>query len=171
MIKENIEILEYIYPFYKSINERILKESLTFDYVHGNDLKMVDGGKSNVKAFQTTYTTVRTDSTDKIYNWILTLLSQHYKGWSYGVQTSWISNYREGDYTESHDHVPSSFSFNYFVKTPKGSSPLVFTTSRKKIKAEEGKVVIFPGCCVHEVPKNKCNDRIVLSGNIYPVLS
>ena len=65
----------------------------------------------------------------------------------------------------SHAH-PSPFSFVYFVRCPKGSSPLIFTTSGKKIKAEEGKVVIFPGNLLHHVPENKCDGRITLAGNI-----
>ena len=35
------------------------------------------------------------------------------------------------------------------------------------MKAEEGKVVIFPGNVFHHVPKNNCDGRIVLAGNIY----
>ena len=59
------------------------------------------------------------------------------------------------------------FSFVYFIKCPKGSSPLVFTKSGKKIKAEEGKIVIFPGWLRHHVPKNKCEGRITMAGNIF----
>ena len=60
----------------------------------------------------------------------------------------------------------TSFSFVYFIKCPKGSAPLVFTTSGKRIKAEEGKVLIFPGNMKHHVPKNKGEGRMVLAGNI-----
>ena len=56
--------------------------------------------------------------------------------------------------------------FVYFVNAPKGASPLVFTTSGKKIKAEAGKVVIFPGTMYHHVPKNKCKNRVILAGNM-----
>ena len=48
----------------------------------------------------------------------------------------------------------------------KDSSSLFFPTSGKKIKAEEGKVVIFPGNVRHSVPPNKCDNRIVVAGNI-----
>ena len=44
--------------------------------------------------------------------------------------------------------------FVYFIQCPRGSSPLVFSTSGKRVKAEEGKVVIFPGNIYHHVPKN-----------------
>ena len=51
-------------------------------------------------------------------------------------------------------------SFVYFVKCPKGSSPLVFTTSGKKVKAEEGKIALFPANILHHVPKNRCEGRV-----------
>ena len=63
-------------------------------------------------------------------------------------------------------HKPSIHSFVYFVRCPKGSSPLVFTTSKKRVKAEEGKIVVFPGHVLHHVPKNNCEGRVVLAGNI-----
>ena len=58
------------------------------------------------------------------------------------------------------------YAFVYFVNSPKGSSPLVFTTSGKRIKPEEGKILIFPPQLFHHVPKNKCDGRITLSGNV-----
>ena len=36
----------------------------------------------------------------------------------------------------------------------------------KKIKAEAGKIVVFPGTIRHCVPKNNCKNRLVLAGNI-----
>ena len=74
--------------------------------------------------------------------------------------------YDKGDYTQTHHHSFVLYAFVYFIKTPKGSSPLVFTKSGKKIKAEEGKVVIFPGVLRHHVPKNRCDDRIIVAGNV-----
>ena len=168
IINENLEILEYIHPLHQSLNEKIVKESLTFKYRHGDEMRMMDGSTSNVKALQTTDKTIMSDSLGKIYYWILTILRDYYKGWNYHINSSWVSIYKKGDYTKPHCHVPASFAFNYFIKTPKGSSPLIFTTSGKRIKAEEGKLTIFPGSSVHEVPKNKCDNRIVLSGNIFP---
>ena len=78
----------------------------------------------------------------------------------------WYAKYDKGDYTQTHRHSFVLYAFVYFIKTPKGSSPLVFTKSGKKIKAEEGKVVIFPGGLRHHVPKNRCDDRIIVAGNV-----
>jgi hypothetical protein len=79
----------------------------------------------------------------------------------------WFAKYGKGDYAKIHDHIPHAlFAFVYFVNAPRGSSPLVFTTSGKRIKAEEGKVVIFPSMILHGVSKNKSENRITLSGNV-----
>ena len=37
---------------------------------------------------------------------------------------------------------------------------------KERIKAEEGKIVIFTGSLVHGVQKNKCDGRIVVAGNV-----
>ena len=86
---------------------------------------------------------------------------------SYTINDRWMTKYNKGDYTLSHSHQPFAFAFNYFIKSPKGSSPLVLTTSGKRVKSDEGKVVIFPAGVWHHVPQNKCEGRMTLAGNIY----
>ena len=83
------------------------------------------------------------------------------------LQQLWGQLYNKDHHQALHHHVPSHWSFVYFVNTPKGSSPLVFTQSGKKVKAESGKMVIFPGSIYHHVPENKCEGRSVIAGNIY----
>lgn len=83
------------------------------------------------------------------------------------LQQIWGQVYNEGHQQTSHHHVPSSFAFVYFVNTPKGSSPLVFTSSGKRVKAEAGNMVIFPANLFHHVPENRCKGRSVIAGNIY----
>ena len=71
-IDENLEILECIHPSYQLLNEKILKESLTFNYCHGDEMVMMDGvSTSNVKALQTTAKTIMSHSIGEIYHWIL----------------------------------------------------------------------------------------------------
>ena len=41
-----------------------------------------------------------------------------------------------------------------------------FNYSGKKVKAEDGKLVIFPAHVRHSVPKNKCKNRVSLIGNV-----
>ena len=84
-INENLEILEYdfskIHPSYQLLNEKILKESLTFNYCHGDEIVMMDGvSTSNVKALQTTSKTIMSHSIGEIYHWILIFVNDYYPG-------------------------------------------------------------------------------------------
>ena len=134
-------------------------------------IRNVDGGLSNLTAPKTIETRITSKSLELVYDWILALINRRYRGHNYKVYNSWLAHYSKGQYARSHHHIPASFSFVYFVKSPKGSSPLILTTSRKRINPDEGKVVIFPGHLNHEVPKNKCDGRMVLAGNILPNIS
>ena len=80
---------------------------------------------------------------------------------------TWAARLDKGQQTLEHDHLfYATFAFVYFVNVPKGSSPLIFTTSGKKIKAEPGKLVLFPAPLRHKVPINKCDNRVTIASNI-----
>ena len=104
-----------------------------------------------------------------IGEWVLSLMEERYRC-KYKICGSWISNYNKGEEAKTHSHIPFSSSFVYFVRCPKGSSPLVLTTSGRRIKAEEGNLIIKPGYVWHHVPKNGCDGRITLAGNLLPEL-
>ena len=101
------------------------------------------------------------------------------RGWKWSLDTPvrqddplrldnlWGQWYRKGDYQISHTHYPNQWSFVYFVNTPRGSSPLVFSRSKKKVAAKAGNMVIFPSWVRHQVPPNKCEERSVVAGNFY----
>ena len=160
-VKENLPLIVEHYPFHKSINEKIVKDSE--GAVFQKQVKM-----SNIQASQTVSRRIHSESIDKIYKWIISLLpdSPNIRIFDFEVDNSWLTVYNKEEYTLSHCHYPFIFSFVYFIKSPRGSSPLVFTTSGTQVKAEAGKVVIFPGNVWHHVPSNKCEGRIVLAGNI-----
>ncbi len=167
VIKEKHEVAIESYPFAESLNDNIKidlsKSVLTRDKRNG------DGGLTNVKALQTDVITSVDDfpSVKFLFKWIRNNLPKKSRYFNYQITEFWVAKYFRGDYTICHSHHPCSFSFVYFVQSPKGSSPLVFTTSGKQIKAKEGRVVIFSGEMKHHVPKNKCDDRIVLAGNLF----
>ena len=165
-IREDHHIIEKSYPFANSIKDKILDQINNFSFIR--DMYNIDGGSSNVKAPQTSAIQDATNisSVKLLLKWILDLLPNHSND-NFRVENFWVVHYSREDFTVSHCHYPAQWSWVYFVNSPKGSSPLVFTTSGKRIKAEEGKVVIFSGDILHHVPKNKCNDRIVLAGNIF----
>ena len=90
------------------------------------------------------------------------------------IETIWANIYRKGDFTQSHDHDPSRYSFVYFLKSKSNSSPLLFEginlkNKKKKwkaIKPIEGRLVIFPGFLKHRVPVHIHDEtRITISGN------
>ena len=101
------------------------------------------------------------------------------RGWKWSLDTPvrqddplsldnlWGQWYRKGDYQIAHTHYPNQWSFVYFVNTPRGSSPLVFSRSKKKVAAKAGNMVIFPSWVRHQVPPNKCEERSVVAGNFY----
>ncbi|SVA19729.1 uncharacterized protein METZ01_LOCUS72583 [marine metagenome] len=85
------------------------------------------------------------------------------------MQTSecWGAVYREGDFTQSHDHWPQLWSWVYNVECCSECSPLVFPTSSYKISPKEGTMILFPAWVLHSVPSQTCNhDRIIIAGNI-----
>ena len=164
--RENLNVLVEHYPYHENLNKKILQDSLEFNFVDAEQSIQRGGDYSNVRALQTIEGVITSKSIDLIYEWIVNLIRKEYRGWNYRVGSSWLARYDKGNYAVSHDHIPAAFSFVYFVKCPKGSAPLVFTTSGKRIKAEDGKVLIFPGNMKHHVPTNKSDGRMVLAGNM-----
>ena len=83
------------------------------------------------------------------------------------LRNLWGQYYNRGDFQDSHFHVPYHWSFCYWVNTPRGSSPMVFTESGKKVSAKAGVVSLFPAYLWHHIPPNKCDERSVIVGNFY----
>ena len=159
-IKENHSIIIDKYPFSSRLNSRLLSDAEGIDY----PLSF----KTNVKGKMSNWS-MESDNLETLKGWITSLVKEKYDFKDlvnmHFVHT-WYARYDKNDHTLEHDHNLSWLSFVYFVKCPRGSSPLIFTTSGKRIKAEEGKVIIFPAWIRHSVPKNRCDDRVVVAGNI-----
>ncbi len=163
-IPEDQIVISDVYEHYNSLNKRLLKYADTCDYAMSY--------KTNIWGKHTGW---HVDSPEiaVIHRWIKTCILRYLRmkegfwhdvGW--GFLETWFSRYDVGDYAKDHKHFPYMFGWVYFVKTPKGSSPFVFTCSKTYIKAEEGKIIIFPAAMRHSVPRNNCKDRVVLAGNI-----
>ena len=134
--------------------------------------------RTNVKATMTEW---RLDIPSQEYihlkNTIVSLVKDLNLYWSspFEIKTIWANIYRKGDFTQSHDHDPSRYSFVYFLKSKPNSSPLMFESidlkkKRKKkevVKPIEGRLVIFPGFSKHWVPVHIHDEtRITISGNL-----
>tara|TARA_B100001250_G_scaffold52103_1_gene40675 strand:+ start:461 stop:973 length:513 start_codon:yes stop_codon:yes gene_type:complete len=160
-IRENYDLIIAKHPFADGLKDKLIEESGTYP---------LNGSYTNIVGEKYPCHNVEYSPSNIIRDWIISLIRNKIdtlvENVDYQVD-KWFAKYNKGDYAKTHDHIPYSiFSFVYFVKSPRGSSPLVFTTSGKRIKAEEGKVVIFPSFVKHHVPKNKCEGRLVLAGNV-----
>ena len=71
----------------------------------------------------------------------------------------WGLIYEDGSKVEVHSHPYALYSCSYYVDAPKGSAPLIFTTSNRKIKAEEGKLIAFDGRLNHHIPQSKISNN------------
>ena len=165
-VKQALVYWEEFHPFHERINKKLIEEAER-ELLWTRDIRNADGGLTNVRALQTYPRQTNTKHVKIIEKWVCELIPLHLRVGlrPFVVDHSWMANYSKGDHTNYHDHG-GWYSYVYYVKTPKGSSPLIFTYSGKRIKAEAGKVVIFPGNLYHHVPKNKCEGRITLAGNV-----
>ena len=167
-VSEDLPLIIAKNPQWEEINKKLL--------VIADNLEYPNSYKSNVQAKMSEWYITSSESQDITF-WIEDVLSKvletkvgilhsfRNNGYTLRVLDLWMARYGVGEYTKSHSHSSSVWSWVYFIKCPKGSSPLVFTTSNVEIEAEEGKVVLFPGNLNHHVPDNKCEDRVVMSAN------
>ena len=108
-----------------------------------------------------------------------------------GISDCWGILYKKKDFVEPHTHRNNIWSWGYYIKTPKDSSPLIFLegsltenstffafpvplgdkvtvfAGNYYVFTEKGDLFIFPSWAKHEVPPSVCEeDRIIVSGNI-----
>ena len=167
-ISEQLNVSIDYHPYHQSLNKKLLKDESVANY-HVDEVKHGD-----TALFSSARTTSK--NIDLVSSWVQSLIYKHYPYLNDSYHNDqlpephtwpkWFVRYRVGDETKPHNHFPGLLSWVYFVKCPRGSSPLVFTTSGKRIKAQEGKVVIFPSLINHHVPKNRCEGRVALAGNV-----
>ena len=162
-ISEKLDIIIEKHPYYESLNKKLLEDESIADYNPLNN-SYQNGDTASFSA-----PTTNSKSIELIISWIRGLIINHYpylKWEQVKREDTWFVRYKVGEETKPHDHHPSLYSWVYFVNCPKGSSPFVFTNSGKRIKSEEGKVLIFPSIVKHHVPKSRCGNRVVLVGNL-----
>lgn len=128
---------------------------------------------TNVKALMTHWDMFNySDAFKELVDWIETSFSDcqldtFNKQTDFKLNSLWGMIYKSGDYAIEHNHLPSFFSFVYFVKSNNFSSPLIFKASSTYIKPEIGKLIFFPSHLLHYVPiQNIEDERITISGNI-----
>lgn len=133
----------------------------------------IQNRKTNVKASMSywdifDHTPIFNTLLDNIFKVITT--QTHYKNYARVkeliIDEAWVNIYRKGDYTLSHNHLPSVVSFVYYLQS-NGSSTLNFTNSEFKITPKDDLLVIFDSSLEHSVDKHlDKQDRICLAGNL-----
>ena len=163
-ITESHDVIIEKHPYYESLNKRLMEDYYRADY----DTNTPGNASGKHSDFRT-----KSPNIDVVNSWIISLINRHNPFLSYVKidlinLDNWFVGYDEGDVCKSHDHIPSLYSWSYYINAPEGSAPLIFTTSDKKVKTETGMAIIFPSSVRHYVPKNNCCDRMVLVGNVSP---
>ena len=76
----------------------------------------------------------------------------------------WGIRYNKGDCVTPHNHFPLSLSMGYYIRTPKGCSPLKI--EGKKIKVRAGQCIFFLGSDWHSIDPEPIGGRTLIAANI-----
>jgi len=144
------------HPDYEKLNSNLLKESegVIYDW---SDITYVRGKMSEWH--------ICGKYIDVIKEWAKTL-TPSIKGMIPRIIDVWYARFDYGNHALVHNHGDIYASFVYYVKTPEGSSPIIFPDENETVEAKEGNLLIFPGHINHYVPENKCEGRVIIAGNI-----
>ena len=160
-IIEQLCVSEYIYPLADKVNP------ILHSYIKKLIKKNNPNKPSQITAKMTDWH-LDSREIEQAVNWASSLIIRDFEranGHLLKCSEVWGIVFNKGDSIEGHTHVPSVYSFVYYVDAPKGSSSLVFETSGHKIEAEKGKMIIFDSRLTHKVTPNSSKNRCALSGN------
>jgi hypothetical protein len=149
--------LKRLCPFAESINRELLELAESVDFCKSY--------QTNLMCKMSGWRMQKNLHVQALTFWAENLVCQNYKVTSARCFEVWVARYDFDDYAKEHNHRGCQFSFVYFANTPKGSAPLCFTDSQ--IAAEAGQLVLFDSAENHSVPKNNCENRLVVAGNIW----
>ena len=83
---------------------------------------------------------------------------------SFEIAECWGIHYNKSESVVEHNHFPYALSFVYYVRTPKGTGPIIIENETCDVK--EGHCVFFLATQYHGVGSNKCDGRCAIVGNI-----
>lgn len=112
----------------------------------------------------------------KLLHMVRKNLKDIFKKHKLNIIDCWVQLYLKNNYHSVHTHFATQkdYSFVWFINGDKNSAPIIFyeigyplINSNKKItfNFKPGMLLIFPGFMPHEVPANKSNNRLIISGN------
>lgn len=100
------------------------------------------------------------DYLDLFYKEINSLMLQtakKFKCMNWRIHNAWFMQYKENDKHAWHTHPRTNLSGVYYLELPK--KELITEFKDKKVKAEEGDILIFPSYMLHRSPANKTKER------------
>lgn len=77
----------------------------------------------------------------------------------------WGAIYKKGHYARHHSHLPSTYSFVYYLNSPEINTPLIFPDADFEYLPIKDSLIFFPSNLSHYVPTHKGDDRLALAGN------
>ena len=83
---------------------------------------------------------------------------------SFNIIECWGAHYNLGKSIIEHNHFPFTLSFIYYVRTPKGASPIIIEDEPHNVK--EGQCIFFLASQYHSVGPSGCDGRCAIVGNI-----
>jgi hypothetical protein len=92
------------------------------------------------------------------------------QNWTYGIANAWMGIYKEDQRTKSHKHEPCYKSFCYYISSEEPHTPMVFDELGIEIDAITDRLIIFPSNLLHSVPPCRNKERIMIAGNIIPLM-
>ena len=122
------------HPDYEKLNSNLLKESegVIYDW---SDITYVRGKMSEWH--------ICGKYIDVIKEWVKTL-TPSIKGMIPRIIDAWYARFDYGNHALVHNHGDMYASFVYYIKTPEGSSPIIFPDENETVEAKEGNLLIFP---------------------------
>ena len=165
--REKLEIEIHQHPHHQNLNEKLMNDFSKLDFLSHDDNQKFTNIKGSQFNFVRHQLSMKPKGVTLVENWAKQIIQNKLMSPVEFRLGSWAARLNRGQETLEHDHLyHATFALVYFVNTPKGASPLVFPTSGKKVKAESGKLVLFPSSLRHKVPANKCDNRVTIASNI-----
>ena len=165
-------------PFH--VNFPIIKEKVSFGEEFDEQLIFIIRGRGDTQRHKTN---VKADMTD----WFMQKQHKQFqevgdkaieiaiKNSPYDMEMElfdcWGVIYQKDDWTKAHDHWPHPWSFVYYIRCGEKDAPLQFPDADLSVYPSSGEIVLFPGWVRHAVPpQDHDSERIIVAGNISPVL-
>ena len=159
-IREKLEVKEYFYPFAEKINPILYDTILGIPCEY--ELKRLErgvGSQGMVRWIKHYNYNIQNKHISLLENWISQIVDKSFYLLPVYCYEMWGLIYEDESKVEVHSHPYALYSCSYYVNAPKGSAPLIFTTSNRKIKAEKGKLIVFDGRLDHHIPRSKISNN------------